>query len=154
MENIRRVRSYQQALNVGQNIVNTERRKSPRKCYSVHFDLDSTLLNEKRMFTHNGTKYLTANLAILKLLHECRARKLRISLITARPCSSRAWTKENLRLLNIPYDDLVFTLNKPRAKRNLTNKHGCKFLMSVGDQPIDVQGGLNVAGVGLALNVR
>ena len=153
MENIRKMRSYQQAFNVGSRLVNVERRNNPRKCFCVHFDLDSTLLNERRTFKHQGETYLTAIPAIVRLLQYCRQKKMRISLITARPSTSRGWTVRNLKLLNIPYDDLVFAMNKAHAKRNISSKHGCKFLLSVGDQPVDVQGGLKVAGVGLALNV-
>lgn len=154
MDNIRKVRSYKQAYDVGRSIVNTERKQHPSKRLCCHFDLDSTLLNENRTFRYKNVKYLHSNPAILHLLHRCRANKMRISLITARPATSRAWTVQNLKLLNIPYDDLIFANNKPRAKKTLTDKHKVKFVISVGDQPIDVQGGKNVSGVGIALNVR
>lgn len=154
MDNIRKVRSYKQAYDIGRLIVNTERRKYPSKRLCCHFDLDSTLLNEDRTFTYKNVKYLHSNPAIVNLLHRCRANKLRICLITARPSTSRAWTVQNLNLLNIPYDDLIFACNKPKAKKNMIVKHKCTFVISVGDQPIDVQGGKNVAGIGIALNIR
>ena len=146
-----KLRSHDEALAFGTKLLTVVRRAHPKEKLAVHFDIDSTLLNEdeKKQYKVGDDSYLSTNNKVVKLLLVAMRLGYRIVIITARPKQSEAWTKENLKLAHIPYDDLIFSIQKPRWKRDLSKRFGLRFVMSVGDSIVDVQG--EYAGVGILL---
>lgn len=135
-------RSYDNALALGKQVAIRVRKAAPLEKLAVMFDIDGTLLNDSKAgeYTLGGEQYLRPIKQIVQLLKLCYRLKYRVIIITARPRQSEEWTRKNLALEKIPYHALVFTSHKPRWKADLSAKENMRFILSVGDNLIDVQG--------------
>lgn len=100
---------------------------------AVMFDIDDTLIRES-----DGQPIKE----MINLLRRSRMAGYRVVIITARPWYSAnvEWTQRQLAQYGIYYDDIYFCYpnDKTRVKRELIEKYGYHFLLSVGDKPTDL----------------
>ena len=157
---IKRFRSYDVARTTGVSYLTRLLRsaKVPRRQLAVHFDIDGTLLDESKEYKKKGTEYLAPITPIVELLKWCRMQGLFVVIITARPNNKATvdWTRDNLKQQGIGYDMLLFLQNhddpetfKSKVKKQLSEFKKLKFIMSVGDRMVDVDG--PYAGFGIKL---
>ena len=139
------VRTHANALEYGSRFASRvwreadpELRKSGK--LAVHFDIDSTLFDESKVFVLDDEEYLMPNRDIVKLLRHCWNLGLKVIIITARSREGKEYTKTQLKLFNILHHQLIFSGHKAEWKKALYEKHGIRTIMSVGDSLIDVQG--------------
>jgi predicted secreted acid phosphatase len=142
---------YDMAYEIGKNYINSfplETVKNP----SVMFDIDDTLLYNGEMGELSPIK------PIIKLLNLCRSKALDIIIITARDSLYTEQTIEDLKKYNINYDILYLKKSKENystfksdAKKRYTME-GYTFIMSVGDNDIDVIGPYSGYGIKLPNN--
>ena len=100
---------------------------------AVMFDIDDTLI-----FTDGNP-----NIPIIELLYDAKSQGYKIVIITARPGINKNinWTKEQLKLYQIPYHYLGFTSAQTKT---LMKKHlPYNFILSVGDMPTDLTDSLH-----------
>ena len=131
---------YYQAYQLGHNWL--LKNPHPGKRDAIMFDIDDTLL-----LVNWGTSnlVLTPNQPIIQLLKEFHTAGYHIYIITARDFRVRNETMDDLKNNGIPFHELHMRYThsdqhfKSDLKRELSKK-GIRFVMSVGDQPIDVEG--------------
>jgi predicted secreted acid phosphatase len=121
---------------------------------SVMFDIDDTLL-----LVEWGSNELTLspNTPIIKLLLDFHKAGYLIYIITARDFRGRNQTMDELKEYNIPYHELHMRYpysgqHFKSVLKEIITKRGNRFVMSVGDQPIDVEG--EYSGLKLKLKSR
>ena len=149
------VRTHANALEYGRRVASRLWREADEKerasgALAVHFDIDSTLLDEAQPFVLGDDEFLMPNRDIVELLMHCMRTGFKIVIITARAKQHEDYTRTNLALFAIPYHALIFSGRKPEWKRSLREKRGIRTVMSVGDNLVDVQGGA-YAGVPILL---
>jgi hypothetical protein len=126
----------------------------PKPKDSIMFDIDDTLLLVK--WGSAGLE-LIPNEPIIRLLKEFHNAGYRVYIITARDFRGRNPTMDDLKEYNIPYHELHmrYPYSNQHFKsvlKEIFHKKGVNFVMSVGDQPIDVEG--DYSGVPLKLISR
>ena len=139
------VRTHANALEYGKRVTSRIWRQADPELkkagkLAVHFDIDSTLLDESKVFVLDDEEYLMPNKEIVQLLRHCKNLGLKVIIITARSKEGEAYTKTQLKLFGIPYHQLIFSGHKAEWKKALYEKHGIRTVMSVGDRVVDVQG--------------
>ena len=93
---------------------------------AVMFDIDDTLIDSET------GRPLTSIVGILKF---CKELSYKVVIMTARSRLSKEYTQQQLQLLDIPYDILMFI---PAKNKNLIKrKLGLRFVLSVGDMETD-----------------
>jgi predicted secreted acid phosphatase len=131
---------YQTAAQLGIDYL--ENYKTIPKRAAVMFDIDDTLL------AVNPNNQLSEITPIINLLNYCIIRDILVFIITARDNTYRQHTVNDLARFGINYSYLYLrkspeddnNLFKSRVKERLTKEHGIMFLMSVGDNLIDIVG--------------
>jgi predicted secreted acid phosphatase len=126
------------------------------------FDIDDTILDVNQTPTPNKVTYVSTgnnkNLflypgikCVIDLINFAYNNGYTIILLTARPPISRESTIMNLKLLNVPYNLLMFNEDKGPItfKYNIRKKLMEKYdiLFTVGDQMADVNGPPGMLGV-------
>ena len=129
---------------------------------AIMLDIDDTLLNSGSggEYKESGVTYLKPIKSITDIAKWARLHNVKVVIITARPNtkSTVLWTRKNLARAGVGYDHLLFLKStdnpdnfKPLVKKALASMLKLKFILSVGDRPVDVMGGMNVSGVGIKL---
>jgi len=132
---------------------------------AIMLDVDGTMLMDtpNGEYKENGVTYLKPIKSIVDIAKWARLHNIKVVIITARPNtkSTVLWTRKNLARVGVNYDHLLFlkaTDNpdtfKPLVKKALASMLKFKFILSVGDRPVDVMGGMNISGVGIKLPSR
>ena len=138
-ENFMNENVYTNAFRVGKDYIDLKLMENILQP-AVMFDIDDTLL-----YIPPNNKPTSID-PIIKLLTYCKCKGILVIIITARDIKYKNQTISQLDFFNIPYDRLY--LRDPKQddfhfktiiKENLT-KCGMTFLMSVGDNNIDVEG--------------
>lgn len=115
--------------------------------YVVVFDIDETLINNDDFALCYGDDKIRQKLAeneyggynasvyglYLWLKPKLQFRNLKLYIVTRREEKWREKTEENLKMLGINYDKLIFTDNKPKIFGSIV-----KHFMHIGDQELDL----------------
>ena len=159
---IMRIDSYVKAKAAAIMIMKDWIRKHPGKQGAVMLDIDGTLLMDtpNGEYKENNVTYLRPIKSIVDVAKWARMHNLTLVIITARPNTRNTvlWTRKNLARVGVHYDHLLFLKSddnpetfKPLVKKALTSMLKLKFILSIGDRPVDVMGGQNVSGIGIQL---
>ena len=93
--------------------------------------------------TPSFSQMVNPNIPIIELLYDAKSQGYKIVIITARPGINQNinWTKEQLKLYQIPYHYLGFT--SAQTKTLMKQHLPYNFILSVGDMPTDLTDSLN-----------